>query len=272
VRWRPPGGVLGELVASARADSAARRRRRPELAPQAGLSRPPGRFRRALADHSSPGFPLICEVKRASPSAGRIRAEVDAAAVARDYARAGARCLSVLTEGRRFGGSLEDLRAARNAVALPILRKDFIVDRYMVCEAAEYGADCVLLIAAAVDPTALVELAETAENLGLDVLLELIYPRDLEALELRDWPLVGINARDLETLAMDQSRFSALAPLARKPGRILVAESGIETAEDIERVKRDGADAALVGEALMRREDPGSLIRALVAASGTKTS
>jgi indole-3-glycerol phosphate synthase len=106
----------------------------------------------------------------------------------------------------------------------------------------------------------------------LDVLLELIYPRDLDALALREWPLVGINARDLETLAMDRSRFSALAPLARKPGRLLVAESGIETVEDIQRVKKDGADAALVGEALMRREDPGSLIRALAAAGGAKTS
>jgi indole-3-glycerol phosphate synthase len=269
--WRPPAGVLGELVASARADSDARRRRRPGLERQKCAGASPGCFRRALADDGSPGFPLICEVKKASPSAGLLRSEVDVAAIARDYARAGARCLSVLTEGHRFGGSLEDLRTARDAVALPILRKDFIVDPYMICEAAEYGADCVLLIAAAVEPAVLVELAEAAENLGLEVLLELIYPRDLEVLALRDWPLVGINARDLETLAMDPSRFSALAPLVRKRGRVLVAESGIETAEDIERVKKNGADAALVGEALMRREDPGSLIREL-AGAGTQTS
>jgi indole-3-glycerol phosphate synthase len=171
----------------------------------------------------------------------------------------------VLTEGRRFGGSLQDLRAARDAVEVPILRKDFIVDPYMVSEAADWGADCVLLIAAAVEPSALVALAEVAESLGLDVLLELIYQRDLDVLGLREWPLVGINARDLETLQMNPARFEALAPSVRKPGRLLVAESGIRTREDIERVKRHGATAALIGEALMTSENPGALIQALAA-------
>jgi indole-3-glycerol phosphate synthase len=254
---------LGELVAAAREDCDARRKDRPGLKSEVRRGTARGGFRRALADGSSGGFPLVCEVKRASPSAGPLRADADVAQLARAYAQAGARCLSILTEGRRFGGSLEDLRAARTAVALPLLRKDFIVDDYMVYEAADCGADCILLIAAAIEPTALVELAEVAENLGLDVLLELIYPRDIDVLELREWPLVGINARDLETLEMDPARFGALSSLVTKRGRLLVAESGIETVDDIDRVKKHGAAAALVGEALMRRKDPGPLIRAL---------
>jgi indole-3-glycerol phosphate synthase len=254
---------LGELVAAAREDCDARRKDRPGLKFEVGRGTARGGFRRALADETSAGFPLVCEVKRASPSAGTLRADADVAQLARAYAQAGARCLSILTEGRRFGGSLEDLRAARTAVALPLLRKDFIVDDYMVYEAADCGADCILLIAAAIEPTALVELAEVAENLGLDVLLELIYPRDIDVLELREWPLVGINARDLETLEMDPARFGALSALVTKRGRLLVAESGIETVDDIDRVKKHGAAAALVGEALMRRKDPGPLIRAL---------
>jgi indole-3-glycerol phosphate synthase len=270
VTWRPPSGVLGELVAAARVDCDARRKSRPGLESEARPKRSPGRFRSALVEKDSPGFPLICEVKRASPAAGVLRTEVDVAQLAQSYAEAGARCLSVLTEGRRFGGSLEDLRAARAAVPIPLMRKDFIVDGYMIYEAADSGADCVLLIAAAVEPTALVELAEVAESLDLDVLLELIYLRDLEVIGRREWPLIGINARDLETLEVDPERFGMLASLVKKPGRLLVAESGIQTVEDIERVKSHGATAALVGEALMRRKDPGSLIRAFAAAGRTE--
>ncbi len=269
--WRPPAGVLGELVAFARTDCDARRRNCPDLASRVGRSRPAGRFRRALQEEAT-DFPLICEVKRASPSAGMLRDGVDVAELARTYAAAGARCLSVLTEGRRFGGSPQDLRAARDAVEVPILRKDFIVDPYMIYEAADWGADCVLLIAAAVEPIALVELATAAESLGLDVLLELIYLRDLDVLGLREWPLVGINVRDLETLQMDPERLERLAPAARKQGRLLVAESGIQTREDIERAKKHGAAAALIGEALMRSENPGALIRALAAAGRANPS
>jgi len=271
VSWRPPAGVLGELVAAALADCNARRKNRPGLEREVLPRQSSGRFRRALADQSA-GFPLICEVKRASPSAGVLRAEADAAELARRYAEAGARCISVLTEQRRFGGSLQDLRAARRAVALPLLRKDFIVDSYMVSEAADAGADCVLLIAAAVEPAKLVELADCAARLGLDVLLELIYPRDLDVVGMLEWPLVGINARDLETLEVDPSRFAALAPSVRRAGRLLVAESGIESAGDVERVRSDGAHAVLIGEALMRAKDPGSLIRSLASAGRARAS
>lgn len=258
--WRPPRGALGELVAAAREDCATRRRNQPTLT--LGESRGRG-FIAALRDEQRPGFPLICEVKRASPSAGSLRADANAAEVARAYVDAGARCVSVLTEGRRFGGSLGDLAKVRAAVEAPLLRKDFIVEPRMVEEAAAFGADCVLLIAAAVEPSALIELAAQADELGLDVLLELIYERDLETLGLRDWPLVGVNARDLETLEVDPARFSTLAPEARAPGRLLVAESGVRTPEDVRRFSAEGAGAALVGEALMRSEDPAALVKAL---------
>ncbi len=265
--WREPTGVLAELVAGARDDCAARRAR----ASSAGQGRPvgrgrevPGRFRAALVDRL--GVAVIAEVKRSSPSAGSLRPAADAAELARTYVAAGACCISVLTEGRRFGGSLDDLRAVRDAVDVPILRKDFIVDPYMVHEAAEAGADCVLLIAAAVEPVRLLSLASLARDLGLDVLLEVIYERDLAILERLDFPLVGVNARDLETLDMDASRFGRMAPRVSAPGRVLVAESGVRGPADVSRYRSEGAEAVLVGEAAMRAADPSAFIRALVRA------
>jgi indole-3-glycerol phosphate synthase len=254
-------------VEHARRASAERKARNAGALPTGAPARTPGRFHAALTDPSRGGFPLVCEVKRASPSAGSISSCTDASEQARAYVAAGARCVSVLTEESRFGGSLQDLRQVRAAVDAPLLRKDFIVDAWMVDEAAEAGADAVLLVAAAVDPRLLVELADRAQAGGLDVLLELIYERDLEALALRPWNLVGINARDLETLEMDAGRFGRLAPLAAAPGRLLVAESGIRGPEDIRRFRGQGAGAALVGEALMREEHPGALIAALAGAA-----
>ena len=253
--WRKPQGVLGELVGQARLAVG----RRPKPSPP--LPRPSTRFRTAL--EQAEGFPLICEVKRASPSAGALSLLADAPQVARTYAAAGAACVSVLTEESRFGGRLEDLSAVGRAVAVPLLRKDFIVDVQMVEEAAAAGAAAVLLIAAAVEPAALLELAAAAEALGLDVLLELIYDRDLEVLGLRSWPLVGINARDLETLEVDPARFETLAPRASLPGRLLVAESALRSATDVRRVRLAGAGAGLVGESLMRSPDPAALIQSL---------
>jgi indole-3-glycerol phosphate synthase len=261
--------VLAELVDGAREDCAARKRLRPGLTAEVTAAPPPRRrsFLGALTDAARPGFPLICEVKRASPSVGELRAEADAPETARAYVSAGARCVSVLTEPRRFKGSLEDLRAVRARVDVPLLRKDFIVDPYMVYEAKEAGADCVLLIVAAVDPQLLVELDACARELGLAVLVELIFERDLDALGLLpSVPLVGVNARDLETLQMDAERFGRLAARAQAPGRVLVAESGIQSAEDIRRVRGQGAAAALVGESLMRAADPAAAVRALVEA------
>jgi indole-3-glycerol phosphate synthase len=285
--WRPPKGVLAQLVDGAREDLAERKRHRPTISPAAADQRGRRGFMAALigsADGLSSTalgvsgvdapvmsteprrrFAFICEVKRASPSAGAISLPASAVDVAKAYVEGGARCISVLTEGRRFGGSLDDLRQVRAAVGVPLLRKDFIVDPYMVAEAAEAGADCVLLIAGAVEPKHLGELSSFATELGMDVLLELVHERELEVLDAVRTPLVGINARDLETLEVDPMRFGRLAPLVPKD-RFLVAESGIKGPEDVQRVQRQGARAALVGESLMRAPDPRAAVRALVEA------
>ncbi|HZW90541.1 MAG TPA: indole-3-glycerol phosphate synthase TrpC [Myxococcaceae bacterium] len=263
--WRPPQGVLAELVAVARKDCALRMRERPALLAQvSSRPRPTPRFEAALRQGS--GFPLICEVKRASPSAGAIR-PVDAASQAQSYAAGGARCVSVLTEGRRFGGSLDDLRAVRAAIELPLLRKDFVVDLHMLAEAVDAGADSVLLIAGALEPARLTELHAAARDLGLDVLLEVVHPFELNAPDAVGANLVGVNARDLESLEVDDGRFERLAPALTRPGRLLVAESGIRTAEDVRRLARAGAGAALVGESVMRAADPVAAVRGLVEAA-----
>lgn len=251
--FRPPRGALGQLVEAAKLASSKR------APPPRPSSRKPGAFIDAL--RLSKRFPLICEVKRASPSAGALSLDADAATQADLYVKGGAACVSVLTEESRFGGSLDDLRAVRARVSVPLLRKDFIVNVQMVEEAAAAGADCVLLIAAALEPAYLLELADAASDLGLDVLLELIYERDLEVLGLRPFPLVGVNARDLETLQMDPLRFARLAPMIRAPERLLVAESGIHSVDDLRRYVDAGADAALVGESLMRAADPSAKVR-----------
>lgn len=263
--WRPPRGVLAELVAGAREDCAARMRERPRLlAEVASRPRPTPRFEAAL--RGGPGFPLICEVKRASPSAGAIRA-VDAPAQARAYVDGGARCVSVLTEGRRFGGALDDLRAVRAAVDVPLLRKDFVVAPHMLAEAVEAGADAVLLIAGALEPARLREFWTTARELGLDVLLEVVQPFELDAPDVLQATLVGVNARDLETLEVDDGRFERLAPAVARPGRLLVAESGVHGARDVRRLAAAGAGAVLVGESVMRAADPVAAVRALVEAA-----
>jgi indole-3-glycerol phosphate synthase len=151
-------------------------------------------------------------------------------------------------------------------VDVPLLRKDFIVDPHMIAEAVDAGADAVLLIAGAVEPARLAELWTTACELGLDVLLEVVQPFELTAPDALGATLVGVNARDLETLQMDEGRFERLAPSLRRSGRRLVAESGIRTREDIRRLAAAGADAALVGESLMRAADPVAAVRALVEA------
>jgi len=263
--WRPPRGVLAELVAFAREDCAQRMRERPRLVAEVS-SRPRRTPRFEASLRHGPGFPLICEVKRASPSAGAIRT-VDAASQARSYAAGGARCVSVLTEGRRFGGSLDDLRAVRAAIELPLLRKDFVVDLHMLAEAVDAGADSVLLIAGALEPARLTELHAAARDLGLDVLLEVVHPFELNAPDAVGATLVGVNARDLESLEVDDGRFERLAPALARPGRLLVAESGIRTAEDVRRLARAGAGAALVGESVMRAADPVAAVRGLVEAA-----
>ena len=205
---------------------------------------------------------VIAEVKKASPSKGLLRADFQPAEIARAYAAGGAACLSVLTDREYFQGSPDYLREARAACALPVLRKDFLVDPYQVFEAAAMGADCVLLIAAALDDARMVELEDCAVGLGLDVLVEVHDGDELErALRLRT-PLLGINNRDLRSFHTRLETTLDLLPRV-PPGRIVVTESGIASAADVARMRSHGVHAFLIGEAFMRRADPGAALREL---------
>ena len=223
---------------------------------------PPARdFVGALRVHA--GRPaVIAEVKRASPSAGAI-ADRDPAERARAYASAGAAAISVLTEQAHFHGSLADLRAARMACALPVLRKDFLIHPSELIESRAAGADAVLLIAACLSANELAAMLATARDLGLGVLVEMHSDPDLEKVLASDAEVIGVNARDLETLDVDVDR--ALKHLARIPeGRLAVMESGIATRDDVRAAVDAGASAILVGEALMRADDPEAKLRELL--------
>jgi indole-3-glycerol phosphate synthase len=216
------------------------------------MASPPARDLAAAVRWAGPGA-VIAEVKRSSPSVGAI-ADVDAGEQARRYASAGAAAISVLTERRHFDGSLADLRAARAATTVPVLRKDFIVHPSQVIEARAAGADAVLLIAAAVTDAELKALVTTAFDLGVAPLVETHSEADLDRALATEAELVGVNARDLETLEVDVRR--ALGLLERVPDdRLAVMESGIATRSDVERAVAAGAAAVLVGEALMRADD-----------------
>ncbi len=208
-----------------------------------------------------PGISVIAEHKRRSPSAGAIREGSTVEEIVRAYERAGAAALSVLTERQHFGGSLEDLREAKAASSLPILRKDFIVDHYQVYESAAVGADAILLIVAALDPRELERLHAEALALDLDVLVEVHDERELEvALEL-DADVIGINNRDLTDFTIDLARtFELLSDVPA--GKTVVSESGITTRDQLDELERVGVDAVLVGEALMRSDDVEAACRA----------
>ena len=208
---------------------------------------------------------LIGEVKRASPSRGAINPGLDPARLAQAYERGGARAISVLTDRANFGGSLDDLRAARTAVGLPVLRKDFIVSEFQVREARAHGADAVLLIAAAAPLATLRGLRKLARELGLAVLFEVHEEGELEAARACEPDLLGINARDLKTLEVHPGAFARLAPLAKDIAP-LVAESGVRSAEDARCYLALGASMLLVGEALSGAADPEGATRALVRA------
>jgi len=210
----------------------------------------------------SPGSSVIAEVKRRSPSKGDLAEIADPAALARRYAAGGAAAISVLTEERRFGGSLADLRAVRTAVETPLLRKDFLVEPYQVLEARAAGADLVLLIVAALDDDTLRRLHDLARELGMATLVEVHDEVETaRAVELGA-ELVGVNARNLKTLGVDQDTFGRLAPLI--PGdRVKVAESGIFGPVDVKRFVAEGARAVLVGEALVKDGDPEGAVRAM---------
>jgi indole-3-glycerol phosphate synthase len=260
--------ALEPIIASTREELARRRERVPDAeleraaAGRAGEQRP---FAQALG---GPGLSVIAEHKRRSPSAGVIRADVRLEDVVGSYERGGATALSILTEGPSFGGSLDDLRAARAASALPILRKDFVVDTYQVHEALGAGADAILLIVAALDQAELERLHETATSLGLAALVEVHDERELERAAALGPKLIGINNRDLTTLKVDIRRTFELLP-GVPPGTTVVAESGLRTAQDLAELEDAGVDAVLIGEALMRSDDIEAACRALTSRSQT---
>jgi len=221
---------------------------------------------RALSPRGGPPR-FVAEVKRASPSVGSIDAALDAPAQAARYAAAGAAAVSVLTDGPGFGGSLDDLAAARRAVAVPLLRKDFVLDRYQLLEARAWGADAALLIVAALPGEALRRLHDACAGLGLAALVEVHDEREAEAALAAGARIVGVNNRDLRTFRVDLAASEHVLPLL--PGDVLgVAESGIRGPEDVRRLRRAGAANFLVGEALVRAADPGALLRELAAAGG----
>jgi indole-3-glycerol phosphate synthase len=257
--------VLAEILATTREQVAARRQQRPaaELA-RAAAKRASRGDRRSFAEAlAAPGLSLIAEHKRSSPSAGTIRADARLKDVVLAYERAGAAAVSVLTEETRFGGQLADLQEARDTIALPILRKDFIVEDYQVHEALAAGADAVLLIVAALAPDDLAELHQLASKLELDALVEVHDARELAvALELKA-PIIGINNRDLSTLKVDTARTFELRK--QIPDDILVvAESGFSRRAELEELTGAGVDAVLVGEALMRADDIEAATRELI--------
>jgi indole-3-glycerol phosphate synthase len=216
---------------------------------------------------SSPGVSLIAEHKRRSPSAGEIRAGSTVADIVSAYERGGAAALSVLTEPFHFGGGLDDLRAARAATSLPVLRKDFIVDPYQLYESAAAGADAILLIVAALELPELDELLQGARALDLDALVEVHDERELElALEV-DADVLGINNRDLSDFSVDVERTYEL--LSDVPaGKTVVSESGFSTREELDELERVGVDAVLIGETLMRAADVEAVVRELTQSSG----
>lgn len=254
--------VLDEILAGVREDVAARQQQVPlELVKERAAAARPALD--AYAALRAPGVGVIAEVKRSSPSKGALADIPDPAELAAEYAAGGARVISVLTEGRWFGGSLDDLAAVRAAVNVPVLRKDFVVSSYQVHEARAYGADMVLLIVAALEKNVLVGLLERIESLGMAALVE-VHDEDEADIALEAGArLIGVNARNLKTLEVDRSTFERIAP--GLPNNVVkIAESGVRGPHDLIRYASAGADAVLVGEGLVTQKSPKDAVKELV--------
>ncbi len=261
--------VLDSIIEGVRADVAAREAQIPlaEIKAAAESVTPPHDVMAALRE---PGIGVIAEVKRASPSKGELASIGDPAELARAYEAGGARVISVLTEERRFGGSLDDLDTVRAAVSIPVLRKDFIVRPYQIHEARAHGADMLLLIVAALEQPALVSLLERTESLGMTALVEVHTEEEADRALQAEAKVIGVNARNLKTLEVDRDCFARIAP--GLPSNVIrVAESGVRGPADLLAYAGAGADAVLVGEGLVTSEDPRVAVADLVTA-GTHPS
>jgi indole-3-glycerol phosphate synthase len=256
--------VLDDILDGVRADLVARQAAAPMERLKETAARAPSP-RDAMGAFSGTEITVIAEVKRASPSKGALAAIADPAALAVDYEAGGARIISVLTEPRRFGGSLEDLASVHDAVRVPVLRKDFVISSYQLWEARAYGADLVLLIVAALEQNALVSLVERAVSIGLVPLVEVHTRPELDRAMDAGATVLGINARNLRTLEVDRGVFAQLAPHV-PDGIIKVAESGVRGPHDLLAYAAAGADAVLVGESLVTGKDPRSAVADLVTA------
>ena len=256
---------LAEICATKRTEVAARKAATSlaTLEAQAAAQTPPRGFERALRDKARTGFALIAEIKKASPSKGLIRADFQPADHACAYEAGGAACLSVLTDAPYFEGHEDYLIAARAACALPVLRKDFMVDPWQVTEARAIGADAILIIVAALDDAMMAEIEAAARERGMDVLVEVHDEAEMDRAARLKSRLIGVNNRDLKRFVTDLAVTERLAPLAPE-GTLLVGESGIASHDDCLRLARAGVHTFLVGESLMRQDDIAAATRALL--------